>query len=230
MLDIANSRQHLYLGLDVGGTNIKAGLVTRSGIVLSADTVASHAGSTREQVLADIDLALSPFHSKSVIGLGAGFPSFGDYERGVLDSELSAYPSMHRFPLRHHLENTYGIPAKLVPDTNLLAYGLLRFGEGRRFDSFMAIGLGTGTAVSLVRCGEVLTGPRGFPAAIMRFYTGLGVAGLLETLGSPLRRSLRYRPQDCLQPSICRRTGRLGYLEAGRRGAWRDDYPAGFGN
>ena len=84
---------------------------------------------------------------------------------------------MHRFPLRHHLEDTYGVPTKLVPDTNLLAYGLLRFGEGRRFDSFMAIGLGTGTAVSLVRCGEVLTGPRGFPAAIMRFYTGWGWPG-----------------------------------------------------
>ena len=174
---MAESQDPLYLALDVGGTNIEAGLVTGTGLVLSTNTVASHAGGTREQVLADIDLALGPFGNEPAIGLCAGFPSFGDYERGVLDSELSAYPSMHRFPLRHHLEHTYGVPTRLVPDANLLAYGLLRFGEGRRFDSFVTVGLGTGTAVSLVRQGEVLTGPRGFPDVIMRFYMGWGWPG-----------------------------------------------------
>ena len=38
----------------------------------------------------------------------------------------------------------------------------------------MAIGLGTGAAVSLVRDGAVATGPRGFPDVVMRFYTGWG--------------------------------------------------------
>ena len=37
---MAESRQHLYLSLDVGGTNIKTGLITKSGIVLSENTVA----------------------------------------------------------------------------------------------------------------------------------------------------------------------------------------------
>ena len=110
-------------------------------------------------------------------GLGVGFPSFGDYERGVLDSELSAYPSMHRFPLRRHLEELRGVPTILVPDAGLLAHGLLRFGEGRRLDSFLAIGLGTGTAVGLVRNGQVATGPNGFPEAVAGFYTRWGWPG-----------------------------------------------------
>ncbi len=174
---MGESQGPLYLALDVGGTNIEAGLVTGTGLVLSTNTVESHVGGTREQVLKDIDLALGPFVKEPAIGLGAGFPSFGDYERGVLDSELSAYPSMHRFPLRAHLEHTYGVPTRLVPDANLLAYGLLRFGEGRGVDSFVAIGLGTGAAVGLVRHGEVLAGPRGFPDVIMRFYTDWGWPG-----------------------------------------------------
>lgn len=181
---MAESRDALFLALDVGGTNVKAGLVTGTGLVLSVNTVASHAGGTREQVLADIDLDLAPYRNEPVMGLGAGFPSFGDYERGALDSELSAYPSMHRFPLRHHLEHTYGVPTRLVPDANLLAYGLLRFGEGTKFDSFVAIGLGTGTAVSLVRHGEVLTGPGGFPDVVMRFYTGWGWPGAWRHSGN----------------------------------------------
>ncbi len=84
---------------------------------------------------------------------------------------------MHRFPLKHHLEDTYGVPAKLVPDANLLAHGLFQFGEGRQFDSFVAIGLGTGTAVSLVSCGDVLTDPKGFPRRGHAFLHELGWPG-----------------------------------------------------
>lgn len=174
---MSTSPEHLYLGLDVGGTRIKAGLVSESGVVLAFNAVESHPCSTREQVLADIDQALDPIRGNAVCGLGAGFPSFGDYDQGELESELSAFPSMHGFPLRRYLECTYGVPAKLVPDANLLAYGLLRFGEGRHVDSFLAIGLGTGTAVSLVRSREVLSGPRGYPDAVMRFYKEWGWPG-----------------------------------------------------
>ena len=171
---MAGPGERRYLGLDVGGSSIRAGLVAADGRVLSANSVDSHPGGSREQVLADIDLALAPFQTESVAGLGAGFPSFGDYESGVLDSALSAYPSMHGFPLRRHLEGLRGVPTVLVPDANLLAHGLLHFGEGRQLDSFLAIGLGTGTAVGLVRHGRVATGPGGFPDAISRFYTGWG--------------------------------------------------------
>ena len=178
-----DSREALYLGLDVGGSGVKAGLIADSGQVIAANTVKSHASGTREQVLADIDRALGPFRDRSVLDPGAGFPSFGDYERGVLDSKQSAYPSLHCFPLRQHLEDTYGVPTKLVTDANLLAYGMLRFGEGRCLDGFLAIGLGTGTAVGLVRHGKMLTGPRGFPDAIMRFYTEWGWPGAWKHSG-----------------------------------------------
>lgn len=174
---MAGPGQQRYLGLDVGGSSIRAGLVAADGRVLSTNTVESHPGGTLEQVLADIDHALAPFRNESVAGLGVGFPSFVDYDRGVLDSERSAYPSMHRFPLRRYLEDLCGVPTILVPDAGLLAHGLLRFGEGRRFGSFLAIGLGTGTAVSLVRDGGVATGPGGFPDAITRFYTCWGWPG-----------------------------------------------------
>ena len=103
---MGESRDALYLGLDVGGINVDAGLVTGAGQVLYTTTVASHPGGPQEQMLADIALALEPFRGEPVNGLGAGFPAFGDYERGILDSELSAYPSMHRFPLRDYLEQT----------------------------------------------------------------------------------------------------------------------------
>ena len=163
-----------YLALDVGGTTTKAGVVTSAGDVLASNVVESHAGGHRSQVLADIHAALEPFENEPADGIGAGFPSFGDFDRGVLDSALSGYPSMHGFPLRQHLEDTFGLATKVVSDASLFAHGILRFGEGRRLDSFMAIGLGTGTAIGLVRAGQVHTGPRGFPDVALRFYTEYG--------------------------------------------------------
>ena len=120
-----------YLALDVGGTKVEADVVTAGGDVLASNLVPSHAGATRDQLLADIRAALEPYADKKLVGLGAGFPSFGDYERGILDSELSGFPSMHGFALRQYLEDEYGVPARLVADPNLLAHGILRFGEGR---------------------------------------------------------------------------------------------------
>jgi glucokinase len=163
-----------YLGVDVGGTTVEAGLVTAAGSVLEVNAVESHIGGSREQVLNDIDAALVPLMSKSAVGLGIGFPSFGDYDQGILDAERSGFPAMHGFPLRRHLEETYGLSVKMVPDANLRAHGVLRFGEGRQFADFMVIGLGTGTAIGLVRNREVLAGPRGFPEPTMRFYTEWG--------------------------------------------------------
>ena len=136
--------------------------------------VESHGGGARAQVLADIRAALDPFANEPADGIGAGFPSFGDFERGVLDSRLSGYPSMHGFPLRQHLQDTFGLPTKVVSDASLFVHGILRFGEGRRLSNFIAIGLGTGPAIGLVRAGQVLTGPRGFPDVALRFYTEYG--------------------------------------------------------
>ena len=161
----------------MGGTTIKSGIVTAAGKIVSFNAVDSPAGQSREQVLSAIQAALDPFADEPVCGIGAGFPSFGDFERGVLDSELSGFPSMHQFPLRQYLEDTFDLTARLVPDVNLFAHGILRFGEGRRLDDFMAIGLGTGTAIGLVRARKVLVGPKGFPDATLRFYTEGGWPG-----------------------------------------------------
>ena len=163
-----------YLALDVGGTTTKAGIVASTGEVLAQNVVESHAGGPRSQVLADIKAALEPLANQPADAIGAGFPSFGDFERGVLDSEISGYPSMHGFPLRQHLEDTYGLRTRLVSDASLFAHGILKFGEGRQLRSFIAIGLGTGPAIGLVEAGQVLTGTRGFPDAALRFYTEWG--------------------------------------------------------
>ena len=180
---ITQSKVTRYLGLDVGGTKIEAGVVTAAGELLAANAVEAHFGGSREQVLADIHAAFEPLRSEPVAGLGVGFPSFGDYDQGILDSELSGYPAMNGFPLRQHLEGAYGLPVKTIPDANLFAHGIQRFGEGQQFTSFIAIALGTESAIALVKDGEIQTGPKGFPESIMRCYTVWGLPAMWRHSG-----------------------------------------------
>lgn len=60
---MAESRGAQYLGLDVGGTSIKAGLVIGAGLVLSVKTAESHVGAASEHILADIELARDSLRS-----------------------------------------------------------------------------------------------------------------------------------------------------------------------
>ena len=125
-------------------------------------------------MLADIEAALEPFRSERAVALRVGFPSFGDYDQGILESELSAFPSMHGFHLKDYLEQRWKLPTRVIADGNLFALGIAHFGEGRAHPDFLAISLGTGTAIGIVRGGNVLGGPRGFPEPTMRFYTEWG--------------------------------------------------------
>ncbi len=160
----------LYLALDVGGTNTEAGLVSASGEVIASHLVPSHPHGSRDQVLAVMDAALAPFTAEEAVALGVGFPSFGDYEVGILDSERSAYPSMNGFHLKEYLERKWGLPTRVVADANLFALGIARFGEGHSHSDFMALSLGTGIAIGLVRDGQVLGGAKGYPESTMRAY------------------------------------------------------------
>ncbi|MBI2913580.1 MAG: ROK family protein [Chloroflexi bacterium] len=157
-----------YLALDVGGSKIEAGLVTHRGRVLAANRVPAHPGCSLDELPADMAAALSPFAGEPADGLGAGFPALGDYRRGVLHGDRSLYPCVAGFPLRDHLSRLYGLPVRMTTDANLFALGIWRFGEGRRYRDFLALTLGTGLGVGLVRGGRLEEAPRGVPAEALR--------------------------------------------------------------
>ena len=164
----------MILAIDIGGTKIDVGLVTCDGKLAQRRRGPSHPGGTRDEVLATIDQAVGSLRDETYDRIGAGFPSFGDYDAGILRSELSAFPSMDGFDLKGHLEQSYDAPTRLVPDMNLFASGIAKFGEGETYSSFLAIALGTGTAIAEVRDQVVITGRSGPSEAAMRFYTDWG--------------------------------------------------------
>lgn len=166
--------ESLILAIDIGGTKIDVGLVRCDGELIRRRRGPSSPGGTRGEVLTAIDQAIRSLPDEGYDRISAGFPSFGDYEAGILRSELSAFPSMDGFDLKRHLEQSYGAPTRLVPDTTLFAAGIAKFGEGEAHRSFLALALGTGTAIAEVRERVVVAGPVGPSEAAVRFYTDWG--------------------------------------------------------
>ncbi len=169
------------IALDVGGTKIEAGVVSDNGWVVRHTTVPSHEGCTLDVLLADIASAVDPLRSPSIGGLGVGFPALGDYERGTLDGDRSLFRCVAGFALRDHLTGQFGVPVRMTTDANMFALGVHAFGEARGFRDVVALTLGTGVGIGVVRGGCLYAGPRGMPDEILRSLAGgdapLGAAG-----------------------------------------------------
>lgn len=165
-----------YLALDVGGTKIEAGLVREDGRVLASHRVPAPKRCTLRRLLAGLDAALAPVAGGTAEGLGAGFPALGDYRQGILHHS-SLFPCVEGFAMGDHLARRYGIPVRMATDANVFALGVARFGEGRRYANFLALSLGTGLGVGLIRDGRLDGGSRGVPDAVLR---------ILQEPGRPL--------------------------------------------
>jgi glucokinase len=154
---------------DGRGSAVKAGLVTDTGQVLMTHRVPSHPGWGRKQVLADIEAALAPLADGPVEGLAVGVPCFGDFPRGMLYAQHSLFPCLAGFPLPNHLEQRYQVPVHLANDANLFTLGLSQFGEGRDYQDFVGITLGSFTGIGVVLGGRLAVGPLGFNEVVRRF-------------------------------------------------------------
>jgi glucokinase len=161
-----------YLALDVGGSKIEAGLVTDEGHLLGSHRVRARPFCSREEFLGDLAGALAPFAGEPASGMGVGLPLLGDYHSGVLEGERSLYPCLERFPLGKHLRRTSGLPVRMTTDANMLALGIARFGEGRRYSSFIAITLGTGVGVGLIEEDRLVEGRQGPPDKLLQAFRG----------------------------------------------------------
>ncbi len=159
------SSARLFVGVDMGGTNVKVAAVRESGEVVEALSLPS-------------EVELGPKHVQEQIerGIGALFERFGREEFAAVgvgaagsvdDTGVVKYPP--NFPgwevegLGERLRRFTGLPVWVDNDANVAAIGEARFGAGKGFTDFLCITLGTGVGGGLFLRGEIYRGP-GFAA------------------------------------------------------------------
>lgn len=143
-----------YIGVDIGGTKIAAGIVTASGEMIARHEQPTPVTGGGEVILNDaIDAAKAVLRTASVpvvaVGVGAGGQI--DPVHGVVFSATDVIPGWKGIKIAESFSRELGIPAFADNDVNVLALAESRFGAARRITSgtivFLALGTGVGGAL-----------------------------------------------------------------------------------
>lgn len=166
-----SKNEKYYIGIDLGGTFIKGGIVTEDGKILVSDKTPTQVESGADGVARNIaSLALSLLESAKlslddVEGLGIGSPGMIDSASGVVVYANNL--GWSNFDVCGRLSDLLGkIKVKIGNDANVAALGEQRFGAARRYGSIVMITLGTGVGGGVIIDGKILEGNRGAGAEL----------------------------------------------------------------
>ena len=153
-----------YVGIDLGGTFIKGGIVDDLGKVivsdktpteskLGADRVAMNIANLCKSLLEKVNMTAS-----DVVGIGMGVPGMIDSGKGeVIHSNNLGWD---HFPIGKSVEKLTGLPVKIANDANVAALGETKFGAGKAYKNTILLTLGTGVGGGIVIDGKLFEGNR----------------------------------------------------------------------
>jgi glucokinase len=202
-----NSNEPIYVGVDIGGTKVAAGLVTPRGQILSKVRVpmvsreGEAAGLQAVEKAIDAALDADPARKSSIAGIGIVSPGPVDPRRGIVVNPVNL-PCWRNFPLVEEIKKSHGLPTVLDNDANAAALAEAIWGAGAGYESVFYVTIGTGIGTGLVLDGHIYHGRTG--AAVEGGHVsidyrgeqcGCGKRGCIEVLtaGPAVARRARKR-------------------------------------
>lgn len=151
------------IGIDLGGTNIKAALIDRQNGFINTVSVPTNADLGKEYVFDRIAEVVSELvsHSKEQpIGIGMGLPGMVSMDRKIVKYPPNL-PGWKVERVSEELQKRTGLDTVIENDANLAALGSARFGAGKDFDNFVMITLGTGVGGGIIHQNKIFRGTTG---------------------------------------------------------------------
>ena len=176
-----------YVGIDLGGTFIKGGIVDDLGNILVSDKIPTESDKGADTVveniakLTNIILEKAGLDKSDVVGLGMGVPGMINGRDGVVI--YSNNLAWKDFAISKKVEELTGIPSRIANDANVAALGEVKFGGGRGLDTVVMITLGTGVGGGIVIDGRLFEGNMGAGAELGHSAIVAGEDGELCTCG-----------------------------------------------
>jgi len=181
----------LAIGIDIGGTNTKWGLVNHRGEIIQQGEIKTDNYPTIEEFIDGLYDTLKPVidrvsDGRVVKGIGIGAPN-GNYYKGTIEYA----PNLHWkgvIELTKLITEKFGLPSSLTNDANAAAVGEMMYGAARGMRDFIVITLGTGVGSGIVANGHLIYGHDGFAGELGhttirpggRKHWGTGLYGSLE--------------------------------------------------
>lgn len=184
-----------FIGIDLGGTSIKIGVISNEGQLINHVEVPTRTQDGYQAIISDIIT-----NSKNLIeqvnltmenikGMGLGLPGMLDIEEGIVT--FAPNLSWRNVPVKSLLEGKLRIPIKLDNDANVAVLGEAWVGAGKGYKHIVMSTIGTGIGSGIIINGEILHGKNGMAAELGHIpiseegaQCGCGSNDCLETISS----------------------------------------------
>jgi glucokinase len=183
------------IGIDIGGTGTKFGIVDSHGNVLFTGEISTKKHATIESFIDELYTELNVLIQKSggsgkIRGIGVGAPN-GNFYTGTIEYAPNL-PWKGVIPLAQLIEDKFKLPVTLTNDANAAAIGEMMYGAAKGMKDFIMITLGTGVGSGIVANGQLIYGHDGFAGELGhtivipdgRLHPGTGKKGSLESYAS----------------------------------------------
>ncbi len=179
------------IGVDLGGTNLKAAAVSAEGQMLDRLNAQTDITQGPERIINDIVASIETLRdragsSQRLTGVGIGVPGFIRLAEGYVVGSHNL-PPLNEYPVRDAIEKRLGTPVILENDANAAALGEKWIGAGRDVDDLVLLTLGTGIGGGIISHGRVLHGAVGMAGELGHLTVvpngnpcGCGNVGCLE--------------------------------------------------
>jgi glucokinase len=188
-------KKNFAVGIDVGGTTTKFGIVDTNGNIIEQDRIPSNAHEVVEDFIDDLYEKLMPMIKRAggidkFVGIGMGAPNGNFYSGNIEFAPNLKWKGI--IPVAELLHKKFGLITKLTNDANAAAVGEMTYGCTKNIKDFITITLGTGVGSGIVIDGKIVLGHDGFAGELGhtiirpggRLHKSTGMHGSLEAYAS----------------------------------------------
>lgn len=156
-------KQEVAIGVDLGGTTVKTGIVSAEGSILYQNKYPAFAEKKREDVLKQIEASIRDAadhaNGASIRGIGIGSPGVVD-DHGVVKAPPN-FVDFDNVALRDEIHRRFQLPVNVENDANAAAIAESRFGAGKSIPDFLFVIWGTGVGGGIILNHRIYRGPWG---------------------------------------------------------------------
>ncbi|SHK27607.1 ROK family protein [Epilithonimonas mollis] len=164
-MSLIDLSKQIAIGIDIGGTNTKFGLVNHRGEILAKGSIKTEEYKQVEDFIDALYVNIKPLiedvsENTTLDGIGVGAPN-ANYFKGTIELAPNL-PWKGVVPFAELMQKKFGVPCRMTNDANAAALGEMMFGAARGMKDFIMITLGTGVGSGIISGGNLIYGHDGF--------------------------------------------------------------------
>jgi len=152
--------KNAFIGIDIGGTYIKSGIVIDR---LIEEKQIEKSPNNLESFIVFIERIYKDSSTHfNIISIGLGIPGIFNHKENIMKYATPSLSYLNELPIKKELEKHLPVPVFITNDANIVTIGEMKFGIGSKLNSAICLTLGTGIGGGIFYRGKIIIGDKGF--------------------------------------------------------------------